>query len=195
LSLSTSPSSSVSSTSHLFQTSFERMPPLASSIPHSSLAHRPRHTYENSPVISSTLSKPFQTPFAKRASVLPSRKKRKTTSYAEEIADGSNTDLAFTTTGTTRVVLGGLDINALKAKRRESGEIFRKTFIVPVKENGGMEKRIGSAPSLGMLRPAGFVARPLHDPAGEFAIVLYDPTIDDEPLPKIADGMITCWCY
>jgi DNA repair and recombination protein RAD54 and RAD54-like protein len=26
-----------------------------------------------------------------------------------------------------------------------------------------------------------FVARPLHDPTGEFAIVLYDPTIDDKP--------------
>lgn len=55
-----------------------------------------------------------------------------------------------------------------------------------------MEKRIGSAPSLGMLRPAGFVARPLHDPTGEFAIVLYDPTIDDEPIPKIKDSMISC---
>jgi DNA repair and recombination protein RAD54 and RAD54-like protein len=168
------------------------MPPL--SVPHSSLAHRPRHTYENSPVISSTLSKPFQTPFAKRASVLPARKKRKITSYAEEANDESNADSSFTATGTTRVILGGLDINALKAKtkRRESGDIFRKTFIIPAKENGGMEKRIGSAPSLGMLRPAGFVARPLHDPTGEFAIVLYDPTIDDEPTPKIKDSMIYC---
>lgn len=26
-----------------------------------------------------------------------------------------------------------------------------------------------------------FVAKPLHDPSGEFAIVLYDPTIDDVP--------------
>ena len=47
---------------------------------------------------------------------------------------------------------------------------------------------MGCAPSLGMLRPANFVPRPLHDPAGEFAIVLYDPTIDDEPPPKIPDG-------
>lgn len=28
-----------------------------------------------------------------------------------------------------------------------------------------------------------FVARPLHDPSGEFAIVLYDPTVDDKPPP------------
>ena len=52
-----------------------------------------------------------------------------------------------------------------------------------------MFSRVGYAPSLGMLRPANFVPRPLHDPAGEFAIVLYDPTIDDEPPPNIFDGM------
>ena len=34
--------------------------------------------------------------------------------------------------------------------------------------------------------------KPLHDPSGEFAIVLYDPTIDDKPAPKIdADGQET----
>lgn len=26
-----------------------------------------------------------------------------------------------------------------------------------------------------------FIAKPLHDPSGEFAIVLYDPTIDNKP--------------
>ena len=165
------------------------MPPLASSVPPSALAHRPKHTYENSPIISSTLARPFHPPLAKRTSLLPARKKRKTTSYAEETPDSlSSTDTSYTSTGPTRVVLGGLDINVLKAKRRESGEIFRKTFAVPVKDNNGMEKRVGCAPSLGMLRPANFVPRPLHDPAGEFAIVLYDPTIDDEPTPIIADS-------
>jgi len=34
-----------------------------------------------------------------------------------------------------------------------------------------------------------FMAKPLHDPAGEFAIVLYDPTIDDKPaVIEIKDG-------
>jgi DNA repair and recombination protein RAD54 and RAD54-like protein len=169
-------------------------PPLASSVPSSALAHRPRHTYENSATISSTLSKPFRPPLAKRTSLLPARKKRKVTSYAEETLDDSSKDSSFTTDGIERVPLGGLDINALKSRRRESGEVFRKTFVVPAKENNGlfsMERKFGYAPaSLGMLRPANFVPRPLHDPAGEFAIVLYDPTIDDEPPPKIPDG--TC---
>ena len=36
-----------------------------------------------------------------------------------------------------------------------------------------------------MRRGATFVVKPLHDPTGEFAIVLYDPTIDNKPEPKI----------
>jgi DNA repair and recombination protein RAD54 and RAD54-like protein len=32
-----------------------------------------------------------------------------------------------------------------------------------------------------------FIAKPLHDPSGEFAIVLYDPTIDDKPPPTETD--------
>jgi DNA repair and recombination RAD54-like protein len=171
------------------------MPPLASSIPSSALAHRPQNTYNNSSFISTILAKPFRAPLTKRASTLPVRKKRKLTSYAEDTVDNTS-DGTFNTDGMTRTVLGGLDINALKSRRRESGEIFRKTFAIPAKENGGLvgEKRVGSAPSLGMLRPATFVARPLHDPAGEFAIVLYDPTIDDEPTPKILDGISHATC-
>ena len=167
-------------------------PPLASSVPSCTLAHRPRHTYENSTAISSTLSKPFRPPLAKRTSTLPARKKRKTTSYAEDALDDSSKDSSFTADGVGRVALGGLDINVLRGRRRESGEVFRKTFVIPAKENNGvfsMDRRLGyTPPSLGMLRPANFVPRPLHDPAGEFAIVLYDPTIDDEPPPKIPDG-------
>lgn len=58
-----------------------------------------------------------------------------------------------------------------------------KKFALPTadKEN---ENRQPPA-SLGMRRKANFIPRPLHDPAGEFAIVLYDPTIDDEPIPEI----------
>lgn len=31
-----------------------------------------------------------------------------------------------------------------------------------------------------MRKRANFIARPLHDPSGEFSIVLYDPTVDDK---------------
>jgi DNA repair and recombination protein RAD54 and RAD54-like protein len=156
-------------------------------MPPSALAHRPRHTFENSQSISSTLTKPFLPPIAKHASVLPARKKRKLTSYVEDSIESINDD-TFSVNPKSRVALGGLDVNALKARRRETNEIFRKQFSVPAKENAGIEQRIGCAPSLGMLRPTNFVPRPLHDPAGEFAIVLYDPTIDDEPPPKIPES-------
>lgn len=39
-------------------------------------------------------------------------------------------------------------------------------------------------PTLGLRQGAVFSPRPLHDPAGEFAIVLHDPTVDDKPKPK-----------
>jgi len=159
------------------------MPLASSSNPPSTLPRRPQNTCEDSLVIAATLAKPFRIPLAKRASALPARKKRKVTSYAEDSPNESPEDRAYTLAGGPRVPLGGLDINALKSRRRESGEAFRRAFSVPVKENNGLftvEKRIGYAPSLGMLRPVNFVPRPLHDPAGEFAIVLYDPTVDDD---------------
>ncbi len=37
---------------------------------------------------------------------------------------------------------------------------------------------------LGMRQGKPFFAKPLHDPSGEFAIVLYDPTVEDKPVTK-----------
>lgn len=70
-----------------------------------------------------------------------------------------------------------------KPKDKES--IFKKQFSVPLKnkENGGYNA-FRPAPLLGMRQGRVLVARPLHDPSGEFAIVLYDPTVDDKPVPK-----------
>lgn len=42
-----------------------------------------------------------------------------------------------------------------------------------------------------MRRGATFVVKPLHDPSGEFAIVLYDPTVDDKSVKKIVEAEIT----
>jgi DNA repair and recombination RAD54-like protein len=41
---------------------------------------------------------------------------------------------------------------------------------------------------LGLRRGQVFIAKPLHDPSGEFAIVLYDPTVDDKPKPVENDN-------
>ena len=64
---------------------------------------------------------------------------------------------------------------------------FRQRFMIPLIDKSA-DRFDGArpAPTLGMRQGATFVVKPLHDPSGEFAIVLYDPTVDDvdEPAPK-----------
>ncbi|KAL8341270.1 hypothetical protein RB598_003283 [Gaeumannomyces tritici] len=50
-----------------------------------------------------------------------------------------------------------------------------------VNKNSGAYNPNRPPPTLGLRQGAAFVAKPLHDPSGEFALVLYDPTIDDKP--------------
>lgn len=65
-------------------------------------------------------------------------------------------------------------------KVKDKDTVFRAQFAVPlVNKNSYDASRL--APSLGMRRGLPFVNKPLHDPSGEFAIVLYDPTIDEKP--------------
>lgn len=67
-----------------------------------------------------------------------------------------------------------------KVKDRET--IFRSRFNVPLLNKDTGSYNAGRPPPLlGLRQGATFVAKPLHDPSGEFAIVLYDPTVDDKP--------------
>lgn len=62
--------------------------------------------------------------------------------------------------------------------------IFKQKFCVPlVDKNAGTYHPGRPAPVLGMRSGTSFLIKPLHDPCGEFAIVLYDPTIHDQPDP------------
>ncbi len=76
------------------------------------------------------------------------------------------------------------DINrfpVFKVKDKEA--LFRQRFAVPlINKNSGAYNPFRPAPTLGMRTGAVFIAKPLHDPSGEFAIVLYDPTVDDKPI-------------
>lgn len=65
---------------------------------------------------------------------------------------------------------------------KDKDQVFRKAFSVPFanKEAAGYNPN-RPPPTLGLRQGATFIAKPLHDPCGEFAIVLYDPTIDDKP--------------
>lgn len=76
-----------------------------------------------------------------------------------------------------------------KVKDKET--MFKQRFRVPLvnKLAAGYDAS-RPAPTLGMRQGTVFIVKPLHDPSGEFAIVLYDPTVDDvdeTPEPKKQD--------
>lgn len=132
------------------------------------------------------LSQPFKCPGTAtptRASEKPARKKRKV-NYAD--ADGSTEDGEKPWTNEDRLALANRDVNKFPVfKVKDKDALFRQRFAVPL-----MNKAAGNynpyrpAPTLGMRMGAVFIPKPLHDPSGEFAIVLYDPTIDDKPAIK-----------
>lgn len=113
---------------------------------------------------SSTVSLPFSTPipvFRNEA-----RSTRRKVDYSEKDADGNpvHPDRIGSTIGLM---------------------IESKDFHTPFKPV--MESSIPHTRSLGMIREAPSAPRPLHNPSGEGAIVLYDPTIHDKPEPKAED--------
>ena len=129
------------------------------------------------------LIKPFRCPGSAtptRASEKPARKKRKV-SYAD--ADGSVEDGERPYTNEDRLALANRDVNKFPVfKVKDKDALFRQRFAVPlINKDAGGYNPVRPAPTLGMRKGAVFIAKPLHDPSGEFAIVLFDPTIDDKP--------------
>ncbi|KAF1963351.1 hypothetical protein CC80DRAFT_459987 [Byssothecium circinans] len=137
------------------------------------------------PASADRLHKPFKCPgtaTSTRSVDKPARKRRKV-NYAgadgehEEDKPYSNDD---------RLALATRDVNRFPVfKPKDKDTAFKAKFIVPLqsKDTGGYNA-FRPAPLLGMRQGRVFVARPLHDPSGEFAIVLYDPTVDDKPASK-----------
>ncbi|KAF7510016.1 hypothetical protein GJ744_007120 [Endocarpon pusillum] len=129
------------------------------------------------------LIKPFKCPGSStvsRTSEKPARKRRKV-NYAN--ADGEAEDGDKPWTNEDRLALANREANRFpifQVKDKES--TFRARFAVPmVNKSAGGYNASGPARSLGMRTGASFIVKPLHDPSGEFAIVLYDPTVDDKP--------------
>ena len=102
--------------------------------------------------------------------------------YAD--ADGSVEDGEKPWTNEDRLALANRDCNKFPVFRvKKSDEIFVQRFAVPlINKDACNYDASRPAPNLGMRKGAVFIAKPLHDPSGEFAIVLYDPTIDDKPI-------------
>ena len=128
------------------------------------------------------LSKPFKCPglaTALRASDKPARKRRKV-NYAG--ADGTvDDDSVKPYTNEDRLALATRDVNRFPVfKVKDKDTAFKQRFKIPLinkSSDGYNGSRV--APTLGMRQGATFIVKPLHDPSGEFAIVLYDPTVDD----------------
>jgi DNA repair and recombination RAD54-like protein len=139
--------------------------------------------YGGTPQSVDRLIRPFKCPGSAtiaRVSEKPTRKRRKV-DYGG--ADGEAEDGDKPWTNEDRLALANRDANkfpVFQVKDKET--IFRKRFIVPlVDKNVGGYNPNRPPPTLGLRQGALFVSKPLHDPSGEFAIVLYDPTIDDSP--------------
>lgn len=128
------------------------------------------------------LAKPFKCPGSAtptRASDKPARKRRKV-NYAD--ADGSTEDGAEKPyTNEDRLALATREVNRFPVfKPKDKDAAFRTHFRIPLINKSTDAYNTGRpAPTLGLRQGATFVAKPLHDPSGEFAIVLYDPTVDD----------------
>ncbi|OAX82355.1 hypothetical protein ACJ72_03289 [Emergomyces africanus] len=130
------------------------------------------------------LNKPFKCPgsaLRTRASDKPARKRRKV-NYAG--ADGDAEDGEKPWTNEDRLALANRDVNRFPTfKVKDKEQIFKQRFCIPLmNKNSGAYDPNRPAPILGMRSGTTFVVKPLHDPSGEFAIVLYDPTIDDKPV-------------
>jgi len=142
----------------------------------------PKRLYAGTPQSVDKLIRPFKCPGSAtiaRVSEKPTRKRRKV-DYGG--ADGETEDGDKPWTNEDRLALANRDVNkfpVFQVKDKET--MFRKRFSVPLinKDVGYNPNR--PPPTLGLRQGAVFIAKPLHDPAGEFAIVLYDPTIDDVP--------------
>jgi DNA repair and recombination RAD54-like protein len=141
--------------------------------------------YGNTIESSQRLVKPFKCPgsaTASRTSDKPARKRRKV-DYGGADGDKDDGDKAWT--NEDRLALANRDVNKFPVFQVKDKETtFRKRFAVPLINKDAVSYNPNRPPpTLGLRQGAVFIAKPLHDPSGEFAIVLYDPTIDEKPKP------------
>ncbi|OAG40242.1 hypothetical protein AYO21_05525 [Fonsecaea monophora] len=138
----------------------------------------------NSPAAIDRLIKPFKCPGSansRKSKGEPARKRRKV-NYAEVDGGAEDTSGGFTLDEDSVTLKDRFPI--FKVKDKET--TFRARFSIPLINKNAFDPS-RPAPSLGMRLGHGFVNKPLHDPSGEFAIVLYDPTIDEKPEENATD--------
>ncbi|KAI1646921.1 recombinational repair protein [Daldinia loculata] len=128
------------------------------------------------------LFKPFRCPGAALSSPAIDRPVRKKRKVDYKGADGDDSgDKPYT--NADRLALANRDVNRFPVfQPKDKDKVFRKAFSIPlINKNNGSYNPNRPPPTLGLRQGSVFVAKPLHDPSGEFAIVLHDPTVDDKP--------------
>ncbi|KPI37133.1 DNA repair protein rhp54 [Cyphellophora attinorum] len=136
----------------------------------------------NSAAALDRLVKPFRCPGSssgRRKTEEPPRKRRKV-NYAEEGNGQDDASGGYSADGDGESIQLKDKFPVFKPKDKDT--IFRARFAVPLINKDAYDPS-RAAPSLGMRKGVPFQNKPLHDPSGEFSIVLYDPTIDDKPDP------------
>ena len=143
----------------------------------------PPRLYGGTPQSIDKLSKPFRCPGSATVTRVPEKPTRKRRKVDYGGADGEKEDDDKAWTNEDRLALANRDANKFPVFQVKDKETtFRKRFAVPlINKNAGGYNPNRPPPTLGLRQGAVFVAKPLHDPSGEFAIVLYDPTIDEKP--------------
>lgn len=134
----------------------------------------PKH--KNHVSVLDVFATPFSVPFKKTERTKRSTRRRVNYETGEQTGDNNNN-------GSNKQSWYHFGI---KDSRKDAivEKVFNSRFLTPLKS---AQADIASRPppALGLLKPEDFPPRPLHDPCEDFAIVLYDPTIDDEPVPVI----------
>ncbi|EPQ65528.1 DNA-dependent ATPase [Blumeria graminis f. sp. tritici 96224] len=129
------------------------------------------------------LIKPFKCPGTAQISRTvdkPARKRRKV-DYSG--ADGEKEEGEKPWTNEDRLALANRDANRYPVFQVKDKQVmFRQRFAIPlVNKDVTTYNPNRPPPTLGLRQGAVFIAKALHDPSGEFAIVLYDPTVDEKP--------------
>ena len=134
------------------------------------------------------LRKPFRCPGSAQSAPSVDRSTRKKRKVDYKGADG-DTEKDTPYNNSERLALATRDVNKYPVfQAKEKGVVFRKAFSVPFKNKDSAAYNPNRPPpTLGLRQGAIFAPRPLHDPSGEFAIVLHDPTVDDK-VSQVLDG-------
>ncbi|CAN3362124.1 DNA repair and recombination protein Rad54p [Diutina catenulata] len=120
------------------------------------------------------LAKPFRVPFKEKVQNVM-RRGTKRVNYAEA-GEGKENEPAYSEEDNVK---RGVRLGARPSSAESSTQVLSKRFVVPLKSKDALSMQ--PPPPLGTRRAIVLPPRPLHDPTLEFAIVLYDPTVDSNP--------------